>query len=237
MLGPWPPGEPGGVPSGAVPQIRPNGSDCEMVVMPELTEPVLGRIGDLPVRPAARCLGCGRRLAEAEADLVFVAGEASRVDNSARMALPGGSSNLAAAVALHTAVRAARTHRSTQPGPLPSSPDRAPEMKRSTSEVDSHPIAAGLSGLCGYVPTGLSKPSAAAGSLSLRRATDCCSCHPGHGGPISPRLLVSRCSTNSRLAAPSKRRSAGRRGGHASSTSLGCSTRGSPQPDSRSTGR
>ena len=119
-----------------------------MVLMPELREPVADRIGNLRrFDPLLDALVAGGRLVEGEADLVFVAGEASRINIPARMALPGGSSNLAAAVALHTAVRAA-THPSQYPtGPVTLISGSGTRSDALNVEVGGHLISTGLSGV------------------------------------------------------------------------------------------
>lgn len=113
--------------------------------MPGLTEPAATRLSDLrqfdPLLDAWVAAGL---LADAEADIVLLASEATRSLTPLRVALPGGSSALAGTIALHGAVRAA-----AQPGRYPAgamalvtgSPGRAAAM---AVEVDGVVVAAGL---------------------------------------------------------------------------------------------
>ena len=113
--------------------------------MPGLSEPAAARLGDLrrfdPLLDAWVTTGL---LADGEADLVLLASEATRSLAPLRIALPGGSSALAGAVALHGAVRAA-----AQPSRYPrgaaalitGAPERAAAM---AVEVNGVAVAASL---------------------------------------------------------------------------------------------
>ena len=113
--------------------------------MPGLTEPAAARIDALRhFDPLLDTWVSGGLLADAEADLVLLASEATRSLTPLRVALPGGSSALAVAVALHGAVRAA-----AQPGRYPpgatalvtGAPERAAAM---AVQVDGVGVAASL---------------------------------------------------------------------------------------------
>ena len=83
-------------------------------------------------------------LPDAEADLVLLASEATRMKSPLSIALPGGSSALAAAIALHSAVQTA-----VHPGRYPSGPTAliASSAERTASlamQVANIPVAASL---------------------------------------------------------------------------------------------
>lgn len=110
-----------------------------------MTERASDRIGDLRrFDPLLDALVADERLSDADADLVLLAGEASRVLAPVRIASPGGSSALATAVALHGAVLAA-THPSRYPtGPVALISGSAARSAALDVTVGEHHIAAGL---------------------------------------------------------------------------------------------
>lgn len=114
--------------------------------MPGLTEPAAARIGALRrFDPLLDAWVAGGLLADAEADLVLLASEATRSMTPLRVALPGGSSALAVAIALHSAVHAAAQPSRYPPGAkalVTGAPERAAAM---AVEVDGVGVAASLS--------------------------------------------------------------------------------------------
>lgn len=113
--------------------------------MPGVTETVTARLrhlrGFAPLLDAWVNTGL---LPDAEADLVLLASEATRMRWPLSIALPGGSSALAAAIALHSAVETA-----VHPGRYPVGPTAliANSAERTASlamNVDSIPVAASL---------------------------------------------------------------------------------------------
>ena len=110
-----------------------------------MTEPAAARLSHLrgfaPLLDAWVNTGL---LPDAEADLVLLASEATRMRSPLSIALPGGSSALAAAVALHSAVEAA-----VHPGRYPAGPTAliTNSVKRNASlamNVDDIPVAISL---------------------------------------------------------------------------------------------
>ena len=110
-----------------------------------MTEPAAARLSHLrrfaPLLDAWVSTGL---LPDAEADLVLLASEATRMRWPLSIALPGGSSSLAAAIALHSAVETA-----VHPGRYPAGPtaliaNSAERASSLTMNVGDIPVAASL---------------------------------------------------------------------------------------------
>jgi len=114
-------------------------------VVPGMTESASSRLGHLRrFDPLLDAWVDSGRLPDSEADLVLLASEATRHHAPLRIALAGGSSALAAAIALHSAVRAAAQPGRYPPGPTALVAGAAERAAALNVEVDGVPVAASL---------------------------------------------------------------------------------------------
>jgi hypothetical protein len=114
-------------------------------LVPELTEPVETRLGDLRrFDPLLEAWVDRGQLSDAEADLVLLATEATRRLAPLRITLPGASSTLAGAIALHGAIRTVTEPGRYPPGPTVLLTGAAERAAALTLDADGVPIAENL---------------------------------------------------------------------------------------------